>query len=58
MTYHRCCTSVEQKLSAVEDFRKASVDLEKEEAILDMNPHVEGSSLHKALPVKYSIIGK
>lgn len=58
MTCNGCCTSVEQKLSQVDGVTNATVNLEKEEAIVEMDSHIDTTTFQKALPEKYTISEK
>ena len=58
MTCNGCRTSVEEKLNAIDDVLKASVDLEKAEATIEMKKHISTKTLQKALSSKYSITEK
>ena len=58
MTCNGCRTSVEEKLNALDDVINAAVDLEKEEAIIEMDKHISLDTLQKALPSKYNISEK
>lgn len=55
MTCNGCRTHVEETLSKIEGVRNASVDLEKAEAIIEMEHHIDVNTLQKSLPDKYSI---
>ncbi|KAA2217443.1 heavy-metal-associated domain-containing protein [Maribacter flavus] len=58
MTCNGCRTHVEETLSKIEGVRNASVDLEKAEAIIEMEHHIDVNTLQKSLPDKYSISEK
>lgn len=55
MTCNGCRTSVEDKLNALPDVIKASVDLEKSEAEIEMSQLISIEKLQSALSDKYSI---
>ena len=55
MTCNGCRTSVENKLGAVDGVKKASVNLENEVAVIEMEHHIGTNTLQKALPEKYGI---
>ncbi|WP_041494935.1 heavy metal translocating P-type ATPase [Nonlabens marinus] len=58
MTCNGCRNSVEQKLSQVNGVSNASVNLEKEEAVIQMDHHIDTATFQKALPEKYTISEK
>jgi len=58
MTCNGCRTGVEQKLNAVLGVDNAAVNLEKEEAVITMNTHIDTKTLQQALPAKYTITEK
>ena len=58
MTCNGCRTSVEQKLSQVNGVTNASVNLDKEEAVIQMGSHIDTATFQKALPEKYIISEK
>ncbi|MDC6405709.1 MULTISPECIES: heavy-metal-associated domain-containing protein [Maribacter] len=58
MTCNGCRTHVEETLSKIEGVRNASVDLEKAEAIIEMEHHIDVNTLQKSLLDKYSISEK
>tara|TARA_R110002072_G_scaffold125944_3_gene262484 strand:+ start:7543 stop:8292 length:750 start_codon:yes stop_codon:yes gene_type:complete len=58
MTCNGCRTSVEEKLSNVNGITNVSVNLEKEEAIIEMERHIDTATFQKALPEKYTISEK
>ena len=58
MTCNGCRTSVEQKLSQVGGVTKVSVNLEKEEAFIEMDSLIDTATFQKALPEKYTISEK
>ncbi|ALM20307.1 heavy metal transporter [Nonlabens sp. MIC269] len=58
MTCNGCRTSVEQKLNAVPGVKTATVDLEKQEAVIEMNHHIDTATFAEALPDKYAITEK
>ena len=58
MTCNGCRTSVEQKLSQVSSVTNVSVNLEKEEAVIQMESHIDTATFQKALPEKYTISKK
>ncbi|MGC6431714.1 MAG: heavy-metal-associated domain-containing protein [Jejuia sp.] len=55
MTCNGCRTSVEDKLNAIPEVEKASVNLETSEAIIEMSKHISITQLQDALPEKYTI---
>jgi len=55
MTCNGCRTHVEEVLNNVNGVKKAVVDLEKEEAVIEMKQHIEVSKFQAALPEKYKI---
>jgi cation transport ATPase len=55
MTCNGCRTSVEDKLNALPDVIKASVDLDKSEAQIEMSQHISIEKLQSTLSDKYSI---
>ncbi len=55
MTCGSCKASVEKSLNDLDDVTNVIVNLEKEEAIVAMNSHIEIETLQKALPSKYTI---
>ncbi|HIB36873.1 MauE/DoxX family redox-associated membrane protein [Mesonia sp.] len=55
MTCNGCRSSVEEKLNAVEGVKTAEVNLEKEEANIEMKRHITVKEFQKALPDKYKI---
>ena len=58
MTCNGCRTSVEDALNSIENVVKATVDLEKEEATIEMSKHISISDFQKAISNKYSISKK
>ena len=58
MTCNGCKTSVEDKLNALSDVVKATVNLEKSEAIIEMSKHISTETLKSALPSKFTISEK
>ncbi|MBL0682731.1 heavy-metal-associated domain-containing protein [Aquimarina mytili] len=58
MTCNGCRNSVEKTLSTVQGITSVSVDLEAEEAIIDMNTYISTEQLQIVLPNKYSISEK
>jgi cation transport ATPase len=58
MTCDGCRTSVEDKLNALPQVEKASVNLETSEAIIEMSNHISTEQLQMALSDKYSISEK
>lgn len=58
MTCDGCRTSVEDKLNALPEVEKASVNLETSEAIIEMSNHISTEQLQMALSDKYSISEK
>ncbi len=58
MTCDGCRRSVEQKLSAISGVNNATVNLEKEEAVIEMENHIEVATLQKSLPEKYVVSEK
>lgn len=55
MTCNGCKTSVEDTLNALEHVENATVNLEKNEATIEMSQHISTEKLQKALPEKYTI---
>jgi len=55
MTCQHCKASVEERLEGLEDIRSAKVNLEKGEAIVDMQRHVGVERLQQTLSDKYQI---
>jgi cation transport ATPase len=55
MTCGGCSASVEKSLKDLEDVSNVVVHLEKEEAIITMNKHIEVATFQKALTSKYTI---
>src|SRR5690606_1008447 len=58
MTCNGCRTHVEETLSKVAGVKKANVDLEKQEATVDMEPHIPIETFQEALQTdggQYSI---
>jgi cation transport ATPase len=55
MTCGSCKASVEKSLNDLDDVTNVVVNLEKEEAIITMNSHIELETLQKALSSKYAI---
>lgn len=58
MTCNGCKASVEDKLNALEQVTKATVNLEKGEANIEMSQHISTENLQKALSNKYTISEK
>jgi cation transport ATPase len=58
MTCNNCKASVEQYLSKVDHVTEVTVNLEKGEALVTMDQHVDTQLLKKALPEKYSLSEK
>ena len=58
MTCNGCRTSVEDKLNALSQVEKASVNLETSEAIIEMSNHISTEQLRMVLSDKYSISEK
>ena len=58
MTCDGCRTSVEDKLNALPQVEKASVNLETSEAVIEMSNHISTEQLQMALSDKYSISEK
>ena len=58
MTCNGCKASVEKHLNALPNIINASVNLEKEEATVEMSQHVSIETLKKTLPEKFSISEK
>ena len=58
MTCNGCRTSVEDKLNALPEVEKASVNLETSEAIIEMSNHISTEQLQMVLSDKYSISEK
>lgn len=55
MTCNGCRASVEDALNKIPKVEKASVNLEKSEATIEMSQHISIESLQNALPSKYKI---
>jgi len=55
MTCNNCKASVEKNLSEIEHVTNVSVNLEKNEADVTMDKHVDTALLKKALPEKYTL---
>jgi copper chaperone CopZ len=55
MTCNGCRASVEEKLNVLNEVTKASVDLEKAEATIEMSERISTADLQKAISDKYSI---
>ena len=58
MTCNGCRTDVENKLTQIGAVLKAKVNLEKEEAVIEMNKHITTLELQNSLPSKYTIAEK
>jgi copper chaperone CopZ len=58
MTCQHCSASVEDSLKTIENIKSVNVSLEKEEAEIDMEKHVELEELQNALSSKYEISQK
>lgn len=58
MTCNGCRMHVEQTLSKMEGVSSASVNLEKAEATIEMDAHIETATFQKALPKNYTISDK
>lgn len=58
MTCGNCKASVEKYLGEIENVTAISVNLEKEEAEVTMDKHIETKSLKDALPEKYTLSEK
>jgi len=58
MTCNGCRTDVENKLNRVNTVLNATVNLEREEAVLHLNKHISVLEIERALPEKYSISEK
>lgn len=58
MTCNNCKASVEQYLSKVDHVTEVTVNLEKGEALVTMDQHVDTQLLKNALPEKYSLSEK
>jgi len=58
MTCGNCKASVEKNLNELENVTEVSIDLEKGEAEITMNSHIETEILQKALPQKYTLSKK
>lgn len=58
MTCNNCKASVEEYLSKVDHVTEVNVNLEKGEAVVTMDQHVDTHLLKKALPEKYSLSEK
>jgi cation transport ATPase len=58
MTCNGCRTSVENKLNSLNNVTNATVNLENEEATVEMSKHISLETLQNALPSKYSISEK
>jgi copper chaperone CopZ len=58
MTCNGCRTDVENKLNQIGAVLKATVNLEEEEAVIEMNKHISILELQNSLPSKYNIIEK
>ncbi len=58
MTCNGCRTSVEDKLNAIPEVKKASVSLEAAEATIEISKHISIERLQQTLPNKYSISEK
>ena len=58
MTCQHCKASVEDSIKKLENVKSVSVDLEAEEAKIDMAKHVDIETLQKAISDKYSISQK
>lgn len=55
MTCNGCRTGIEKKLSQVKGVTDATVNLEKEEAVIQMDTPIDIATFEKVLPKKYTI---
>lgn len=55
MTCQHCRASVEESIKELENVKSVSVNLETEEAEIDMEKHIEVETLQKAISSKYTI---
>ena len=55
MTCGNCKATIEKNLNELQEVEGVEVDLEKGEATISMNKHIDTAELQKALPSKYSI---
>lgn len=55
MTCQHCRASVEESIKELENVKSVSVNLETEEAEIDMEKHIEVEKLQKAISSKYTI---
>lgn len=58
MTCNGCRTDVQNKLNQIGGVLNAEVNLEEEEAVIEMNKHISILELQNSLPSKYNIIEK
>lgn len=58
MTCNGCRTQVEEKLNNIEGVTKASVNLERSEAVIEMTKHISVDVLQNSLSDKYNITEK
>lgn len=58
MTCNNCKASVEKNLGELEHVTNVSVNLEKEEAVVTMDKHIETKTLKESLPKKYTLSEK
>ena len=58
MTCNGCRTSVEEALNAIPEVKKASVNLEASEALIEMSTHISTEKLQNSLSNKYTISEK
>jgi len=58
MTCNGCRTSVEKKINTVDGVINANVNLEKKEAVIEMESHIAVTVFQKALAEKYTITEK
>ena len=58
MTCNGCRTSVEDALNSIENVVKATVDLEKAEATIEMSSHISTDVLQKEITDKYALSEK
>ena len=58
MTCNGCRTDVENKLNQIGGILNAEVNLEKEEAVIEMSKHISILELQNSLPSKYAIAEK
>ena len=58
MTCNGCRTDVQNKLNQIGGVLNAEVNLDEEEAVIEMNKHISILELQNSLPSKYNIIEK